>query len=126
MCIAFYVVFILYNSNPRSVLECTSDSRGVHWRVGDELRDDDYIITVRYPGTPPRNFEGIESSVTWELERRPCYFVGSGQAGPLAEVSEPNDSVIEGVHSDYNYNLVTICYSYTSYIYSHFLEGRCT
>ena len=55
--------------------------------------------SVRYPGTPPRSL--IESSVTWELERRLCYFVGSGQAGPLAEVSEPNNSVIEGVYSDY-------------------------
>ena len=49
---------------------------------------------------------GIESSVTSELERRPCYFVGSGQAGMLVKVSEPNDS---GVYSDY-INRVTICY----------------
>ena len=68
---------------------------------GDEQRDNDYIIIVRYPGTPPRSFVGIESSVTSELERRPCYFVGSEQAGPLVEVSEPNNSVIEGVYRDY-------------------------
>ena len=89
---------------------------------GDEQRDDDYIITVRYPGAPPRSFVGIESSVTWELERRPCYFVGSVQAGPLAEVSEPNDSVIEGVYGDY---IIESLFA-TSYTYSHFLEGRCT
>ena len=35
----------------------------------EEERDDDYIITVRYPGQPSRSFVGIESSVTWELER---------------------------------------------------------
>ena len=90
-------VYIIYNSNPPE--EFTGE-------FGDEQRDDDYITTVRYPGTPPRRFVGIESSVTWELERRPCYFVGSGQAGPLVEVSEPNDSVIEGMYSDY----ITICY----------------
>ena len=86
---------------------------------GDEQRDNDYIITVRYPGTPPRR---IESSVTWELERRLCYFVGSGQAGPLVEVSKPNDSVIEGVYRDY---IIESLFA-TSYTYSHFLEGRCT
>ena len=70
-------------------------------------------------GLPPGTLWG---SVTWELERRPCYFVGSGQAGPLAEVSEPNDSVIEGVYSDY---IIESLFA-TSYTYSHFLEGRCT
>ena len=111
----------------------TTPTPGQFWNVpvtveeftgecGDEQRDNNYIITVRYPGTPPRSFVGIESSVTWELERRPCYFVGSGQAGPLAEVSEPNDSVIEGVYSDY---IIESLFA-TSYTYSHFLEGRCT
>ena len=116
------------------VLRCVCTSQlhppGQFWNVpvtveeftgefGDEQRDNDYIITVRYPGTPPRSFVGIESSVTWE---RSCYFVGSWQAGPLVEVSEPNDSVIEGVYSDY---IIESLFA-TSYTYSHFLEGRCT
>ena len=76
------------------------------------------------PGTPPRSFVGIESSVTWELERRPCYFVGSGQAGLLVEVSEPNDSVIEGVYSDYIIeSLFATSYTYTATFY---IEGLCT
>ena len=66
---------------------------------------------------------GIESSVTWEVERRTCYFVGSGQAGKLAEVSDPNDSVIEGdyMYSDY---IVESLFA-TTYTYSHFLESTC-
>ena len=91
-------------------------------QFGGEQRDDDYVITVRYLGTPPRSFVGIYHPVTWELEKRPCYFVGSGQAGPVAEVSDPNDSVIEGVYSDY---IVESLFT-TSYTYSHFLEDRCT
>ena len=95
-------LYILHNSNPPGQFwNVPVTVEGFTGEFGDEQRDDDYIITVRYPGAPPRSFVGIESSVTWELERRPCYFVGSGQAGPLAEVSEPNDSVIEGVYSDY-------------------------
>ena len=87
-------------------------------------RNDDYVITVRYPGSDLRSFVGIESSVTWELERRLCYFVGSGQAGRLAEVSapDPNDSVIEGGYSDY---IVESLFA-TNYTYNHFQENRCT
>ncbi|CAI8022915.1 hypothetical protein GBAR_LOCUS13422, partial [Geodia barretti] len=47
--------------------------------LDNESRTDDYIVTVRYPGTPPRSFVGIKNGVTWEMERRPCYFVGNGQ-----------------------------------------------
>ena len=72
---------------------------------------------------PPGQFWNVPVTVEeFELERRPCYFVGSGQAGLLVEVSEPNDSVIEGVYSDY---IIESLFA-TSYTYSHFLEGRCT
>ena len=90
---------------------------------GGEQRDDDYVITVRHPGSTPRSFVGIESSVTWELERRPCYFVGNGQAGRLVEVSppDPNDRVIEGKYSDY---IVGSLFA-TDYTYSHFNDSMC-
>ena len=87
-------------------------------------RDDDYVITVRYPGSAPRSFVGLESSVTWELERRPCYFVGSGEGGALYEVSapDPNDPVIEGQYTDY---IVKSLFA-TSYRYNHFNNSLCT
>ena len=91
----------------------------------NETRDDDFIITVRYPGTTPRSFIGLESSVTWELEKRPCYFVGNGQGGKLSkqEVAppEPNDSVIEGHYSDYEVSSLFA----TGWKYSHFNEDLC-
>ena len=63
---------------------------------------------------------GIKSFVTWELGRT-CYFVGNEQAGKLAEVSDPNDSVIEGDYGDY---IVESLFA-TAYTYSHFLESLC-
>ena len=51
----------------------------------------------------PRSFVGLKNGVTWEMERRPCYFVGNGQGGKLSkeEIADPNDSVIEGRYTDY-------------------------
>ena len=87
-------------------------------------RDDDYVITVRYPGSAPRSFVGIWSSVTWELLRRPCYFVGSGQGGRMLEIAppDPNDPVIEGQYTDY---IVDSLFA-TQYRFSHFNNTLCT
>ena len=64
-------------------------------------RNDTYNITVNYPGSIPRSFVGIFSTVTWELEKQPCFYVGNSQACPLGDDVVLNDSVIEGVYSDY-------------------------
>ena len=91
----------------------------------NDTRPDDYVITVRYPGAPLRSFVGIKSDVTWELERRPCYFVGNGQGGKLSKEEiaspDPNDSVIEGYYTDY---IVESTFA-TDYKYSHFDERKC-
>ena len=77
---------------------------------GGVQRTDDYVITVDHPDSPPRSFVGLRSEVTWEFEKRVCYYVGNTQAGQLAEVSDPNDSVIEGVYSDYIQSRFIVCY----------------
>ena len=69
----------------------------------------------------PRSFVGLKSDITWEFERRVCYYVGNTQAGKLAEVSEPNNSVIEGVYSDYQVESLFA----TGLTYTHFNEDRC-
>ena len=79
---------------PVDVQEDTSQFNG-------ENREDDFEVTVRYPGKEARMFVGLRSSVTWSWERKPCLYVGNTQAGPLAEVVDPNDSVIEGTYNDY-------------------------
>ena len=84
-------------------------------------RPNDYVVTVNYPGKQPRSFVGVMSSVTWEFEKRPCIYVGNSQAGPIAEVDTPNDSVIEGEYTDYE---VASMFD-TDFIYSHFDADRC-
>ena len=77
---------------------------------------DDYVITVDHPDSPPRSFVGLKYKRTWEYEKGVCYYAGNTQAGPLPEVSDPIDSVIEGVYRDY---IVDSLFA-TDYIYSHF------
>ena len=56
--------------------------------------------------------------MTWKFEKRVCYYVGNTQAGQLAEVSDPNDSVIEGTYNDYKVDSLFA----TNYVYSHFTK----
>ena len=86
-----------------------------------ELRDGDYIITVNYPGSPSKHFVGLRYSVTWELERRPCLYVGNSQAGPREETVDPNESVIDGTFRDYE---VDSLFS-PDFVFSHFDETNC-
>ena len=64
-----------------------------------EDRDDDYNITV--DASTPRHFVGLKTEVTWEFEKRTCYYVGNSQAGKLSEDEALGDSVIEGEYADY-------------------------
>ena len=59
--------------------------------------------------------------MTWEFEKRPCLYVGNSQAGPLGEDVVPNDSVIEGVYSDYEVESMFA----SDFTFSHFEESRC-
>ena len=83
-------------------------------------RDDDYVITVSHPHAVSRSFVGLKADVTWEFEERVCYYVGNTQAGQLAEVTEPNDSVIEGNYREYKVDSLFA----TSYVHSRF-EASC-
>ena len=78
-------------------------------------RDDDYVITVNHPDSLPRSFVGLRLGYIEDLV---CYKVGNTQAGQHREsqVSDPNDSVIEGAYRDY---IVGSLFA-TDYVYSHF------
>ena len=47
--------------------------------------------------------------------------MGNSQAGPLGEAVVPNDSVIEGIYSDYEVNSIFS----SDFAFSHFEEQRC-
>ena len=79
------------------------------------------MITVDHPDSSERSFVGLRADVTWEFENRVCYYVGNRQGGKLAEVTEPNESVIEGEYTQYK---VDTLFS-TNFTYTHFNANRC-
>lgn len=76
-----------------------------------------YVITVTHPdASRDRSFTGILYQYNWEFERSPCFYVGNQQGGPIYEVEEPNDSVIEGDYEDYRVGgLFETEYKYTRF-----------
>ena len=76
---------------------------------------------MSHPASTIRTFTAILYEHNWEFERQPCFYAGNQQAGPIAEVEDPNDSVIEGEYFDYQTEgLFT-----SDYKYSRFEEDRC-
>ena len=58
--------------------------------------------------------------LTWEFESKKCLYVGNRQGGPIGEVEDPNDSVIEGSYQDY----VTGGAFMTKFTYAVFKESN--
>ena len=60
-----------------------------------------YTVNVDHPLSKPRSFTGFLYELSWEFESKQCLYVGNNQGGPIGEVIDPNDSVIEGSYEDY-------------------------
>ncbi len=81
-----------------------------------------YQITVTHPDfSGTRSFTGLLSDVNWEFQRTPCFYAGNQQGGPIYEVEEPNDSVIEGEYDSYRVNGPFE----TDYVFSRFDSNQC-
>lgn len=80
-----------------------------------------YTMSVNHPTSPQRNFAAILYGVDWESRRNPCFYAGNQQGGPIYEVEEPNDSVIEGDYEEYR---VSDAFD-PQFKYSKFVEGLC-
>ena len=109
---------------------------GQFWNVPIEVADFDgqvessdvldlqnrYAITVTHPNAErERTFTAILYDFNWEFGRQPCFYAGNQQGGPIAEVLDPNDSVIEGEYFDYE----TEGLFATRYKFSRFEEQQC-
>ena len=71
----------------------------------------------------PRVYTGLLDHRTWESDDGvPCLHVGNIQAGPIYEVTNPNDGVIENSYSDYK---VESAFSEENYAFGLFSEDRC-
>ncbi len=82
-----------------------------------------YVINLSSPTSgEERTFTGWYYDLTWEFEDGPCLYAGNRQAGPIYEIQEPNDSVIEGRYKEY---MVNSAFSEVEYTYGLFNEDRC-
>jgi len=88
--------------------------------IDGAVRSDTYTITVNYPNQR-RQFVGFLYPLTWELDFRQCLYVGNKQGGPIGEVNDPNDPVLQGEYQDYEVDNIFG----TAFQYSHFDDSRC-
>ena len=86
-------------------------------------RNNTYILTINYPESPPRCFPAFFLPGTWDdgLNNEYCLYAGSAQGGGIVELKSPNDSVIEGVYTEY---IVPGPFS-VGFRYAHFDLSEC-
>lgn len=61
-----------------------------------------YLVKVTTPTTVhPRQFIGERFEQIWNHNYQSCIYVGNSQGGNLVDIPGPQDTVIEGVFSDY-------------------------
>ena len=79
-----------------------------------------YVINLSSPiSGEERSFTGY---FTWDFEDGPCLYAGNRQAGPIYEIQEPKDLVIEGRYNEY---VVDSAFSEDIYAYGMFRENMC-
>ena len=88
-------------------------------RNGD-LAPNRYVINLSSPTSgEERSFTGL---YTWDFQDGPCLYAGNRQAGPIYEIQEPNDPVIEGRYNEY---MVDSAFSEDNYSFGLFYDNRC-
>ena len=60
-----------------------------------------YLVTVSYPGSQNRTFIGELHRRAW-VEEIPCLHAGNSMAGPMVEVPQYKDRVIDGAPDSYS------------------------
>ena len=82
-----------------------------------------YVINITSPLTGEgRSYTGWLYDLTWSFDKAPCLYVGNRQAGPIYQVKEPNDPIIEGSYLHY---MVPGLFSEEDYVYGLFGEDNC-
>ena len=92
-------------------------------RFGDAAADR-YVVEL-----PPRDNTQTSRTLTGYLyplasdfSPNPCLYVGNRQAGPIHEVIDPNDPIIETIYKNY---IVPSAFDETDFPFAMFNEGRC-
>lgn len=68
--------------------------------VFGQTADDTYVLNITTI-SQQRLYVGVLGRLTWEVEEGPCLYVGDSQSDSTYEFEDPNDSVIEGLYTDY-------------------------
>lgn len=85
------------------------------------LQEELYAITLHPAGAAQRTFVAELYDQTWDYSREICFYAGSIQGGPVREITEPNDPVIQGSYRDYS---VASLFD-TDFVYSQFNVALC-
>ena len=97
----------------------------VHTGVPDPyfLEEELFTITIHPvgPGSTKRRFVAELYDQTWDFSREICFYAGSVQGGPVREIDDPNDSVIQGSYRDYSVRSLFA----TDFVYSQFSASLC-
>ena len=89
---------------------------------------DRFVINITTSGSDPtvqRSYTGLLHDLTWNYKdvAGPCLYVGNKQGGPIYEVKNPNDNVIEEIYAEYK---VGGAFSEDGYGFGIFMEERCS
>ena len=69
------------------------------------------------------SFTGLFQKQTWNHDPFPCLYAGDRQGGPIFEVTDPNDPVIEEGYKDY---VVPGVFSEKDYKFGLFDDSKCS
>jgi len=58
-------------------------------------------VTINHPQAEERAFVADLYHRIWDRTLKPCLYAGNYQGGPISEILDPNDSVIEGEYFEY-------------------------
>ena len=82
-----------------------------------------YVINITSSLTgEERKFTGWLYDLSWSFEEEPCLYAGNRQAGPIYQVKDPNDPIIEGSYLQY---MVPGLFSERGFVYGLFDENNC-
>ena len=62
-----------------------------------------YEVTVSYPGSANRTFIAEYHPRSW-IGKKPCLYAGNSMAGPMIEVPQFKDNVVDGAVDSYIVN----------------------
>lgn len=71
-----------------------------------------------------RAYTGIMHGTTWDHSEGPCLYVGNRQSGPIMEVTDPNDPVIESLFTNYQVRQPFV--EDTNFKFGRFQESKCS